>query len=125
MEDDTTTPVGGGTAYAEKPLPPDSTSSSTQGVSPGDEHPQADNPQYVSGAKFEAIIGSLVLSCFLSLLDTSVVSTAVPKITDEFHSLADVGWYGSAYSLGSAALQPLTGKIYQHFSLKCSWGKET
>ena len=43
---------------------------------------------------------------------------ASPKITNDFHSLSDVGWYGSAYLLTSTALQPTYGKIYQNFSLK-------
>lgn len=30
----------------------------------------------------------------------------------------DVGWYGSSYLLASAALQPLTGKIYARFNTK-------
>ncbi|KAJ2982723.1 hypothetical protein NUW58_g6384 [Xylaria curta] len=46
---------------------------------------------------------------------------AIPRITDEFHSLADVGWYGSAYTLGNAALQLLSGKTFQYFNLKWSW----
>jgi MFS family permease len=32
-----------------------------------------------------------------------------------------VGWYGSAYQLASAALQPLTGKVFSHFSSKWSF----
>ncbi|KAI1746389.1 major facilitator superfamily domain-containing protein [Xylaria scruposa] len=83
-------------------------------------HKDADS-QHITGLKLGLVIVSLVLACFLLLLDTSVISTAIPKITDEFHSLADVGWYGSAYTLGSAALQPLTGKVYHNFSLKWSF----
>ncbi|KAI1204467.1 MFS general substrate transporter [Annulohypoxylon truncatum] len=47
-----------------------------------------------------------------------IVSTAIPRITNEFHSLADVGWYASAYQFGSAAPQPLTGRIYKYFNTK-------
>jgi hypothetical protein len=28
--------------------------------------------------------------------DESIVATAVPKITDDFETIADVGWYYSA-----------------------------
>ncbi|CAK7199290.1 hypothetical protein SEUCBS139899_001965 [Sporothrix eucalyptigena] len=72
----------------------------------------------VTGVKLVLMLLSLALACFLILLDTSVVSTAVPKITDDFHSLKDVGWYASSYQLGSTVLQLMTGKIYLHFSLK-------
>ena len=46
---------------------------------------------------------------------------AIPRITSDFHSLSDVGWYGSAYMLASCSLQPLTGKIYAHFGTKVSY----
>ncbi|CAK7237123.1 hypothetical protein SCUCBS95973_009841 [Sporothrix curviconia] len=75
----------------------------------------------VTGIKLGIMLLSLALACFLILLDVAVVSTAVPKITDDFHSLRDVGWYASSYQLGSTVLQLLTGKIFHHFSLKWSF----
>ena len=30
----------------------------------------------------------------------------MPRITSEFHSIEDVGWYGSVYLLTTTALQP-------------------
>ncbi|KAF4833737.1 Efflux pump mlcE [Colletotrichum tropicale] len=74
--------------------------------------------EYVSGVKLGLIVVSVSLACFLTVMDISVISTAIPKITDDFKSLVDVGWYGSAYNLGSAALVPLTGKMYNQFNLK-------
>lgn len=75
----------------------------------------------IAGTKLFLLLGSLTLASFLIFLDSSIVSTAVPKITDEFHSLTDVGWYGSAYQLGSAVFVPLSGGIYHNFSLKWSY----
>ncbi|RAQ98940.1 sterol glucosyltransferase [Stemphylium lycopersici] len=46
------------------------------------------------------------------------MSMAIPRITTEFHSLHDVGWYIGAYTLASATLQPLSGKLYMHFNNK-------
>jgi len=51
-------------------------------------------------------------------LDNSIIATAIPKITNEFQSLPDVGWYGSAYLLTTAALQLLFGRFYTFFSIK-------
>ncbi len=68
--------------------------------------------------KLIAIISCLTLTTFLVLLDTSIIGTAIPIITNEFHFLPDVGWYGSAYQLASASFQPLTGKIYAKFNIK-------
>ena len=46
------------------------------------------------------------------------MSTATPAITNEFNSLADVGWYGSAYLIAGTAFVPLIGKIYRHYDPK-------
>ncbi|GAW16646.1 hypothetical protein ANO14919_060820 [Xylariales sp. No.14919] len=75
---------------------------------------------HLSGIRLIVNMISVVLASFLVLLDNSIVSTAIPQITDEFHSLADVGWYGSAYTLGNAALQLVSGKTFQFFNLKVS-----
>ncbi|RJE27331.1 efflux pump [Aspergillus sclerotialis] len=64
------------------------------------------------------VIISVLLSMFLVALDRTIISTAILKITDEFHSLTSVGWYGSAYLLTCCALQLIFGKIYTLFSVK-------
>ncbi|KAJ5707545.1 hypothetical protein N7488_007346 [Penicillium malachiteum] len=74
--------------------------------------------QYPSGLAVTFILISITLAYFLFFLDLAVISTASPSITSEFNSLVDVGWYGGGYQLGSAALQPLSGKIYSRFSIK-------
>lgn len=48
----------------------------------------------------------------------TIVATAIPRITDEFKSIADVGWYGSAFFLTFAAYQSAWGKVYKYFSMK-------
>lgn len=73
---------------------------------------------YPTGFKLALAIAPVVLVAFLMLLDTSIVATAVPRITTEFHSLPDVGWYGSAYLLANCALQPSTGKLYTYLNAK-------
>ena len=47
-----------------------------------------------------------------------IVTTAIPRITDEFHTLDQVGWYGSAFLLTLATFQSTWGKLYKYFSLK-------
>ncbi|CAI7650941.1 unnamed protein product [Penicillium discolor] len=74
--------------------------------------------EYPSGLAVTLILTSVTLAYFLFFLDLAVISTATPAITTHFDSLVDVGWYGGAYQLGSAAFQPLTGKIYSRFSIK-------
>ncbi|KAI1176176.1 MFS general substrate transporter [Nemania sp. FL0916] len=77
-----------------------------------------DGSEYPSGAKLLLISLALCLSVFLIALDNSIIATAIPSITDAFHSLPDVGWYGSAYLLTTAALQLLFGKFYTFLSIK-------
>ncbi|ESZ95339.1 DHA14-like major facilitator [Sclerotinia borealis F-4128] len=78
----------------------------------------ADGVEYPTGLKLQLISLALCLSVFLMALDNSIIATAIPKITDQFHSLADVGWYGSAYLLTTASFQLLFGKFYSYFSIK-------
>lgn len=54
-------------------------------------------------------------------LDNTIIATAIPTITTVFHSLNDVGWYGSAYLLTTTSLQPFFGKIYVNFNLKYTY----
>jgi hypothetical protein len=72
--------------------------------------------EYLTGIKLWTLLASVTLVVFLMMLDTSIVGTvcllllivcpldaflrvpkAIPRITSDFHSLDDVGWYGSAY----------------------------
>jgi MFS family permease len=50
--------------------------------------------------------------------DNTIIATAIPKITDQFRSLNDVGWYGSAYLLTTCATQLIYGKFYTFYSIK-------
>ena len=58
-----------------------------------------DNDYSLSGAKLHIIIFGLGLAVFLMALDMSILTTAIPLITEKFHSTADIGWYMSAYAL--------------------------
>ncbi|KAK8017349.1 MFS general substrate transporter, partial [Apiospora rasikravindrae] len=64
------------------------------------------------------IIGGLCLGTFLFGLDLNIIGVAIPPITTEFRSLADVAWYGSAYMLTLTAFQPLFGNLYKLFNNK-------
>ncbi|KAL2812223.1 major facilitator superfamily domain-containing protein [Aspergillus granulosus] len=83
--------------------------------------PPAEGTQYPTGFGVIATMVALTLTSYLVLLDTSIVSTAIPRITSDFHSLNDVGWYGTAYLLSNCSLQPLTGKLYTYFNIKWTY----
>src|ERR1700677_277309 len=77
-----------------------------------------DKEVFITGIKLYAVICAVTLVAFLMLLDMSIIATAIPRITTQFHSLPDVGWYGASYLLASCSLQPLAGKIYTIFNNK-------
>ncbi|CAF9939967.1 MAG: hypothetical protein HETSPECPRED_002117 [Heterodermia speciosa] len=77
-----------------------------------------DTADYPHGPRLFFIFLALVLSIFLGSLDMTIVATAIPRITDEFHSLDQVGWYGGAFFLTIGAFQSTWGKAYKYFSLK-------
>ncbi|KAJ7284548.1 MFS transporter [Mycena rebaudengoi] len=70
------------------------------------------------GIKLVLLTVALCLSVFLVALDNTIIATAIPKITDQFQSLDDVGWYGSSYLLATAATQLLFGKFYTFLPIK-------
>ncbi|KAI1775688.1 putative gliotoxin efflux pump [Hypoxylon cercidicola] len=74
--------------------------------------------EYPGGLRLTAIVAALILSIFLASLDTTIITTAIPSITNEFHSLEDVGWYGSAIFFPLAATQSVWGKAYKYFPVK-------
>ncbi|PYI30110.1 MFS toxin efflux pump [Aspergillus indologenus CBS 114.80] len=75
-------------------------------------------PEYPTSWKLALILIGLSISLFCIALDNTILATAIPKITDQFHSLDDVGWYGSAYLLTTCALTLIFGKLYTFYSTK-------
>ncbi|KAI9810458.1 MAG: hypothetical protein M1827_006234 [Pycnora praestabilis] len=84
------------------------------------QEPQNDEEeiQYPHGLKLLSIITALYLSMFLVALDRTIIATAIPRITDDFDSLGDVGWYGSAYLITTCAFQLMFAKFYTFYSPK-------
>ncbi|KAI1244292.1 hypothetical protein MGN70_014162 [Eutypa lata] len=80
--------------------------------------PGADLGDYPQGARLVGIVVSLLLSLFLVYLDTTIIATAIPKVTDEFDGLSKVAWYGSAYFMTMGGFQSTWGKAYKYFALK-------
>ncbi|GAQ34926.1 hypothetical protein AtubIFM57143_010192 [Aspergillus tubingensis] len=74
--------------------------------------------EYPSGTKFWLLMLTLAAVLILSSIDMNIVATAVPSITDYFHTVADVGWYSSAFRLCQCSFQFVFGKVYKLFSIK-------
>lgn len=69
---------------------------------------------YPSSWKLFSLLTGVGLAVFLVALDMTIVSTAIPKITDQFHSLQDVGWYGSGFFLTFASFQSTWVRLLHH-----------
>lgn len=74
--------------------------------------------EYPAKLRLAIILLSLFLGTFLVAIDTTIVSVAIPKISSQFHTLNDVGWYGSAYLITTTAFQPAGGTMYKLFNAK-------
>ncbi|KAG9837752.1 DNA repair protein RAD50, partial [Aureobasidium melanogenum] len=71
-----------------------------------------------SKGKIALIMTALGMAVFLAALDVTIITTALPTISEYFHSSAGYTWIGSAYLLGNASSVPLWGKISDIFGRK-------
>ncbi|KAL5116961.1 hypothetical protein ACEQ8H_005179 [Pleosporales sp. CAS-2024a] len=78
----------------------------------GTQHPER------SKLKIALIMFSLAVAVLLVALDITIVTTALPTISDEFHSAAGYTWIGSAYLIAQSAATPIWGKVSDIFGRK-------
>ncbi|KAL2814836.1 major facilitator superfamily domain-containing protein [Aspergillus cavernicola] len=84
----------------------------------GDDHGTTDFRPWQQLPVFFAMgLGVFILG-LARLQDDTIVGTATPTLTNEFHALTDIGWYGSAYRLTACSTQFLFGKLYEQFRVK-------
>ncbi|KAF2464161.1 putative MFS transporter [Lindgomyces ingoldianus] len=67
--------------------------------------------QKLSGAAITVIMAPLCLSCFLSALDLTIITPAIPAIVSSFNSVTSYAWIGSAFILASTAITPVWGSV--------------
>ncbi|RYP45470.1 hypothetical protein DL768_008190 [Monosporascus sp. mg162] len=67
------------------------------------------------GVHFWGIFGSLCLLAFISALDVSIISTALPTITDEIGGATQYVWIANSFVIASSVLQPLFGQLADIF----------
>jgi MFS family permease len=79
-----------------------------------------DEVEYATGLRLFLIMLTILMSTSLAAIEIGIIATAIPGITDTFHRLNDVGWYGSVtFLMGSAA--PMWGKIYKYLDIKYAY----
>ncbi|KAJ5369662.1 MFS transporter [Penicillium cosmopolitanum] len=94
---------------AEEPISPDSPNPTTA---------RGKSTEEVSYAKLVPLTICLCLATFCLSLDGTILATAIPKITNSFNSLDDVGWYGSSFLFTNCTVQLFFGKLYTFYSAK-------
>lgn len=90
----------------------------TNAIQPLELVEQAQAPHTPNNSKLLIINLASCIAVLCVALDNTIIATAIPRITDKFHALDDVGWYGSAYLLTTCAFQLLFGKFYANFNVK-------
>jgi MFS family permease len=79
---------------------------------------QGDEVEYPTGSNFRATIVALACTLILVGLDMGIVSTAILSITNHFKTVADIGWYISAFRLTTCSFQFLFGTLYALYSVQ-------
>lgn len=98
------------------PVPDELLKEKDQANTPNEDN--EDDTEYPTAWKLGLITIAICLSVFCMALDNTIIATAIPKITDQFKAINDVGWYGSAYLLTTCSFQLFFGKLYTFLSLK-------
>ncbi|KAK1967913.1 major facilitator superfamily transporter [Colletotrichum sublineola] len=76
------------------------------------------NHQYATPQELALLSTVFTIATFMIAIDGSILATAIPKITSDFHQLDDVPWYGSAYLFTEMAFQPTFGRLYTLFEAR-------
>ncbi|CAG9998329.1 unnamed protein product [Clonostachys byssicola] len=99
-------------AESERPLasPSEPPTSSPEPATDATAEPSAAQPKGHS-PRFWAIIVSLSLLAFISALDTMIITTALPTITQDIGGATQYIWIGNSFVLASSVLQPLCGQL--------------
>ncbi|KAK3071685.1 hypothetical protein LTR53_008185 [Teratosphaeriaceae sp. CCFEE 6253] len=74
--------------------------------------------QQRSKGKIAVIMLALCLAVFLAALDVTIITTALPTISEHFHSSSGYTWIGSAFLLANSASIPSWGKVSDIFGRK-------
>ncbi|KAJ0300236.1 hypothetical protein COL516b_008587 [Colletotrichum fioriniae] len=82
---------------------------------------EVEGEQWVEGCRLAVLIIGICLAVFSISADRTILTTAIPYITSDFQSTADIGWYGSAHLLTICAFQPVFGRVFMLFSVKWAY----
>jgi hypothetical protein len=110
----------------EKPLGPedsgmagsDSTRSPPDTISPPDTSAKEDPPRSIRGIRWFLVCTAIFSANLLYGLDTTIVADIQAPISDTFQNVAQLGWLGIGFTLGSTVLILPLGKAFGTFDNK-------
>lgn len=73
---------------------------------------------HISQRQKMLVMMAVLLAMFLSALDQTIVSTALPTIVKDFNSLDRLSWVFTAYMLTSTIIVPIYGKLSDLYGRK-------
>ncbi|XXH03063.1 hypothetical protein Hte_009453 [Hypoxylon texense] len=103
-------PAGGGTGTAATATGESDSPSSGSGAPPAagkNVEPEAVRTKWET----TLIVLALCSALFLAALDVTIITTAIPTITEQFQSPQGYTWIGAAYLLANSATVPSWGKV--------------
>ncbi|KAK9418021.1 putative MFS transporter [Seiridium unicorne] len=105
---------------ANEPAPVDGTGTTADKDAPNEERvgpdsapPAADTT--ISGPRLWLLISGMMLGVYLVGLDTTMLGTVIPTLTNYFGTVEDLSWYSTVYDLVSCMFTPLVGRIFTIF----------
>ncbi|KAK1517780.1 major facilitator superfamily transporter [Colletotrichum costaricense] len=87
-------------------------------ITTGEDSDESQTHQYATPRELALLSTVFTIATFMIAIDGSILATAIPKITSDFHRLNDVPWYGSAYLFTEMAFQPTFGRLYTLFNAR-------
>ncbi|OAQ99457.1 hypothetical protein LLEC1_07793 [Akanthomyces lecanii] len=70
------------------------------------------------GPQLWTLIAGLYLGLYLLALELTMLSTVIPTLTSEFHTVSDISWYEAAYVVTLCVFIPLVGRLYEQLPVK-------
>ncbi|KAF8929623.1 hypothetical protein BGZ58_008813 [Dissophora ornata] len=103
-------------------------SSDLEKAAPADGNHGPDQPPSAGGVTVNmppkellVVFIGLMLGVFLASLDQTIVSVCTARIANDFNSLSEIPWVGTAYLLTSTSFQPLYGRFSDIFGRKATF----
>ena len=79
------------------------------------EQPQRATTNQIPADRRYWVLGTVMLVQFVSILTSTIISTAAPTIVDDLHGLNLYAWLFSSYLLASSVTVPVVGKLSDLF----------